>query len=77
MSKKNSKQINQHRLKFRSGISKFVELDRSSWCPACPENLDKCHLSSYLSSFSKTVFIHLFLGLIFMSLIQSLVMYQI
>ena len=70
--KRNSKQIHQHGSKFKFGISEFVKLHRSSQCQACSINLDKCHLSS----FSKTTFLHLFLGSIFISLIQPLVMYQ-
>ena len=71
--KKNPKQIHQHGPKIRSGIFEFIKLNRSSRCRV---NLDRCHLSSYLLSFNKTAFLHLFFGLIFMSLIQPLVVYQ-
>ena len=74
--KKNPKQIHQHGLKFRSENSEFVKLNRSSWYRACPVNLNRRYLSSYLLSFSKMTFLHLFLGSIFMSLIQPLDMYQ-
>ena len=43
---------------------------------SCPLNFNSSFLSSYLLSFSKTVFLHLFLGSIFMSLIQTFDMYQ-
>ena len=70
--RRNPKHIHQHRPKFRSGIFEFVKLDRSSQCRACLVNLDKC----LLSSFNQIAFLHMFLGSIFMSLIQLLDMYQ-
>ena len=62
-------------LNFRSGNSEIVDLDRSSLCRASSLILDSS-IVELLSRFNELAFLHLFIGLIFMSLMEPLNIFE-